>query len=102
MDRTFALQPFGTPLNSKAGGILVSAGSAGTMDVIKNIYSFFGVHRILPVNWVAIYSPVEEKKKGLDACSDLGREMASFLKGGPQFSQEFARTISVMGLILIE
>ena len=90
LDRTCALQPFGQPLANKAGGILVSAGSTGTMDVVKNLYSFFGVHRIFAVNWVGIYSPVEEKKQGMQACRDLGSEMVSFITSHAQFSNNFA------------
>ena len=90
IDRTFALQPIGSPLNSKAGGILIAAGSTGAMDVVKNLYSFFGAHRIFPVNWVTVYSPVVEKKKGMEACFSLGREMVSFLDGNPQFPRDFA------------
>ena len=53
--------------------MLVCAGSTGTMDIVKSLYSFFGIHRIIPVNWLGIYFPVEEKKKGMEAAFNLGR-----------------------------
>ena len=90
MDRTCALQPFGEPLRNKAGGIMVCAGSTGSMDTIKCIQSFFGAHRIFTVNWVGIYAPVKEKKKGLEAAFSLGQEIVQFAESRPQFSADFS------------
>ena len=92
IDRTLAMQPLGKPLANKVGGMIVVAGSTGTVDVVKNLYIFFGVHHILPVNWVAGYAPVREKKKCMKAALDLGREMVQFAKRRPQYPPDFSHS----------
>jgi multimeric flavodoxin WrbA len=90
IDRTFAMQPIGKSLANKVGGMVVTAGSMGTSDAVKCITNFFGVHRIFPVNWVAVYSPVHEKQKGMKAAYDLGREMVQFAHQRPEFPSGFS------------
>lgn len=90
IDRCIAMQPFGKPLANKMGGVVVAAGSTGTEAVIKNLYVFFGFHRMFPVNWVAAYSPVQEKEKGMHAAFDLGREMVEMIRKKPEYSPDFS------------
>lgn len=59
------------------------------MDVVKSLYSFFGGHRIIPVNWVAIYTTAQDMPKGMEACYNLGREVVQFAKSRPQFRPDF-------------
>ena len=66
------------------------AGSTGSMDAIKCIQGFYGVHGIFTVNWVGIYAPVEEKEKGMEAAMDLGREVVQFASSRPQFPADFS------------
>ncbi len=89
IDRTYALKPLGEPLANKVGGIVVSAGSTGTADAIKNLHMFFGIHRVLVVNWVAVFGSVEDKPTGLKAAYNLGREMVQTARYEPHYSAEF-------------
>ena len=89
IDRTIAFQPFGQPLANIVGGAIVVAGSTGTVDVVKNLYMFFGAHRIFPVNWVAVYSPVHEKEEGMKSAFNLGKEIVQVAKNKPEFSSSF-------------
>lgn len=70
--------------------MVIAAGSTGTSDALKCLYSFFWLHRIFPVNWVAVYSPVREKEKGMKAAYDLGREMIQFANKKPEFPSDFS------------
>ncbi len=90
IDRTLAMQPFGKPLANKVGGMVIAAGSTGTSDALKCLSNFLWLHRIFPVNWVAVYSPVHEKKKGMKAAYDLGREMIQFANNMPEFPPDFS------------
>jgi multimeric flavodoxin WrbA len=89
IDRTCALQPFGEPLSNKIGGIVVVAGSTGTIDVIKDFHMFFGLHRMILANWVAVYSPVNEKEKGMKAAFDLGMEVVQIARRNIQYTSTF-------------
>ena len=69
IDRTLALHSRPEALRNKPAGIMVSAGSTGTMTAVKTLQSVFLVHRMVVVNWVAIYSPVEASSQDVTAVS---------------------------------
>ena len=90
IDRSLAFQPFGEPLGSKVGGVVIAAGSSGTTDTVKTLHMFFGSHRVFFINWVAAYAPVESNTKAMNAAYKLGQEMVQFAKNTPQFSPDFS------------
>jgi multimeric flavodoxin WrbA len=89
IDRSIAFHPFGKPLQGKVGGIVTVSGSTGASDTIKNLSMFFAAHRVLLVNWVAVFAPVEEKPKGMKAANDLGAEIVATLNNGVSFTSEY-------------
>ena len=97
IDRSLAFQPFGEPLGSKVGGVVIAAGSSGTSDTVKTFQMYFTTHRIFLVNWVAVYSPVKDKPKGMEAAFDLGREMVLFFQTKSQFISDFPPRHSTFG-----
>lgn len=89
IDRSIALQPFGEPLQGKVGGIVTVSGSTGASDTVKNLSMFFAAHRVLLVNWVAVFSPVEEKPTGMKAAHDLGAEIVATLNSGVSYTSQY-------------
>ena len=93
MDRTFALRRPDRDLFSKVGGVVAVAGSLGLIDAIKDFYFFFAVKRMLPANFVGAYATgkgdITERKKGLQASFDLGREMVQLVNKKFEYSREF-------------
>lgn len=64
-------------LANKVGAAIVTAGSLGLIDPLKDIYFYFAVRRMIPANFVAAYtaSDPREMEKCMKATRDLGRQM---------------------------
>lgn len=97
MDRTYALQPIGQPLRNKVGGAMACAGSTGLFDAVKSMQTFFTVHGMFFVNWVGIYSPAEDKPKGLEAARKLGQDMISFAEKSFTLPEDLTPNHSTFG-----
>jgi multimeric flavodoxin WrbA len=80
IDRTIALNHTERNLVNKVGGIVAVGGSLGLIDVVKDLYFYIVVHRMLPASFVAAYArargDVRNLEQGMKAAWDLGREMA--------------------------
>jgi multimeric flavodoxin WrbA len=95
MDRSIALGQPGRNLANKAGGIVVTCGSLGLVDALKDFNFYFLTRRMLPAGYVAAYpgSPDELKKmeKCMTAAGNLGRIMVAVVK------QDFKYPLELMG-----
>lgn len=93
LDRTFALHRPDRNLFSKVGGVVAVAGSIGLIDAIKDFYFFFAVKRMLPANFVGAYATgkgdITDRKKGLQAAFNLGREMVQLVDKKFEYPREF-------------
>jgi multimeric flavodoxin WrbA len=79
VDRTIALNHPEKNLANKVGGIVVVGGSLGNIDVIKDLYFFFAVKRMLSSNFISAYAAekgdVNKLEKCIEATENLGRLM---------------------------
>jgi multimeric flavodoxin WrbA len=95
MDRCVALSSPDRNLNNKVGGIVVTAGSIGIVDALKDWYYFMVTHRMLPANQVAVYpgasgrEELQKMENCLQATFDLGRQMVVLAKIGFKYPAEF-------------
>jgi multimeric flavodoxin WrbA len=78
IDRTIGLNKPGRTLANKVGGVIVTAGSLGIVDALKDFYFYIVSRQMLPAHFVAAY-PVTDLKK-MELCMksthDLGRQVA--------------------------
>jgi multimeric flavodoxin WrbA len=77
IDRTFALNRPETSLANKVGGVIVTAGSLGLVDGLKDLYFYMITRQIIPANFVAVYPSGELNKmeKTIAASRELGQQM---------------------------
>jgi multimeric flavodoxin WrbA len=80
IDRTVSLKrPWGT-LNNKVAGVVVTGGSLGLADALKDLYFWIVTRQMLPANFVAAYSldkgDVIPLEKCMQAAFNLGRQAA--------------------------
>jgi multimeric flavodoxin WrbA len=101
IDRTYAPLGPGKSLANKVGGIIAVAGSVGLIDVVKDLYFYFAVKRMLPGNWVGAYATAKgdigEKAGAMKAAHELGRELVQLASGQFQFPPGFARSYFAYG-----
>jgi multimeric flavodoxin WrbA len=77
IDRSFSLNRPEQSLANKVGGVIVTAGSLGLVDGLKDLYFYMVTRQIIPANFVAVYPSGEVKKmeKTMAAARDLGQQM---------------------------
>jgi multimeric flavodoxin WrbA len=84
IDRSMAMTLPDKSLANKVGGLVVTAGSFGLVDAVKDFCFYFHARRMLMANYVAAYSVnVDELKKMgkcMKAAYDLGRTMTALVK----------------------
>jgi multimeric flavodoxin WrbA len=101
IDRTIALNHTERNLVNKVGGIVVVGGSLGLISVIKDLYFYIVVHRMLPASFVAAYASargnVRNLEQGMKAAWDLGREMAQLVVKKFEYPSEFRRRYIAYG-----
>ncbi len=95
IDRTYAPPPGGGRMANKVGGIVVVAGSVGVIDVVKDLYFYFAVKRMLPGGWLGAYATgkgdIEGMTGAMKAAHELGRETVQIAAQGFQFPHGFKR-----------
>ena len=88
-------------LSNKVGGVIVVAGSLGSIDPIKDLYFNMVIKKMLPANLVAIYGnqqgDVEKMEHGMKAAFELGREMVQIADMGFRYPRGFARNFHGFG-----
>jgi multimeric flavodoxin WrbA len=101
IDRTFALNTPDRSLNNKAGGIVVTAGSLGIIDVLKELYFFMTTRRMIPANYVAAYptppNGLKDLPKCLTAAYDLGRQMVKIAEQKFEYPKDIPRSAPAYG-----
>jgi multimeric flavodoxin WrbA len=79
IDRTIGMNRPGKSLANKVGAAVVTGGSLGIADTLKDIYFYFVTRQMIPANFVAAYPVGEGGLKKMDKCmkaaEDLGRQM---------------------------
>ena len=79
IDRTISFSTPEKSLANKVGAVIVTAGSLGLIDGLKDLYFYMVTRQMIPANFIAVYpgGPGEIKKmeKCLAAAGDLGRQM---------------------------
>jgi multimeric flavodoxin WrbA len=93
MDRTIALNHTEKKLTNKVGGIVVVAGSLGSIDAVKDLYFYFVARKMLAASYVAAYAIAKGDVKNLEKCMkaayDLGRQVAALVKMNFKYPSEF-------------
>ena len=88
-------------LSNKVGGVVVVAGSLGSIDPIKDLYFNMVIKKMLPANLVAVYAnhkgDVRDLKQGMKAAFNLGREMVQIAQQGFRYPRGFARNFHGFG-----
>jgi multimeric flavodoxin WrbA len=101
IDRTYALNRPEKSLANKVGGIVVTAGSLGIIDVLKELYFFMATRRIIPANYVAAYpvpqAGLKEMEKCLKASYDLGRQMVLIAARKFEYPRDIPRSVPAYG-----
>jgi multimeric flavodoxin WrbA len=101
IDRTFCLNKPERSLTNKVGGIVVTAGSLGMIDVLKELYFFMATRRMIPANYVAAYpdlrSNLKEMPKCLTAAYDLGRQMVKIAGLKFKYPEDIPRSAPAYG-----
>jgi len=96
IDRTFAPPGEGKSLSNKVGGAIVTAGSVGIIDVLKDLYFYFAVKKMIAGNWVGAYpngtDAIENMTGTLKASRELGQEMVKIAETGFKYPRGFARS----------
>jgi multimeric flavodoxin WrbA len=94
MERLGALGSPEKTLANKVGAAIVTAGSMGLVDPLKNIYFFFVSRQMIPANFVAAYTATDprEMNKCLKATRDLGRQMVLIAAQNFKYPQDIPRS----------
>ncbi|MFH1032425.1 MAG: flavodoxin family protein [Chloroflexota bacterium] len=79
IDRSIALSRPNRRLANKVCGLVVTAGSLGVIDVLKDLYFFIVARQMLPAHYVAAYAmgkgDVKKRELGMKAAFELGQQM---------------------------
>jgi multimeric flavodoxin WrbA len=101
IDRTMAFSKPEKSLANKVGGVIVTAGSFGLVDAVKDFYFYMVTRQIIPTNYVAAYpergSGVKKMEKCLKASFDMGRQMVKIAQKGPIYPVDIPRTSFAFG-----
>ena len=101
IDRTFALSKPGRSLANKVGGVIVTAGSFGMVEAVKDLYFYMVTRQMIPANYVAAYpesgTGVKNLEKCLKASYDLGRQMVKIAAQKFVYSGDIPRSSFAYG-----
>ena len=93
IDRTYALNRAPRNLANRVGGIVVTAGSLGIIDALKDFYFFMAMYQMIPANFVGAYARAKGDVTGMErtmkAAFDLGRQVAQIAAKKFQYPTEF-------------
>lgn len=99
IDRTIC---FSTPkqnLTNKVGGVIVTGGSLGLVDILKDLYFYMVTRQMIPANYVAAYprGDFKQMEKCAKTTSDLGRQMVLIAKQNFQYPGNIGRSSFAFG-----
>jgi multimeric flavodoxin WrbA len=93
IDRTMYTNAPGKSLANKVGGVVVTAGSLGIVDALKDIYFYMVTRQMLPAHFVAAY-PVTDLKQ-MEQCMkstfDLGRQVVKIVAQKFEYPKDIPR-----------
>jgi len=92
IDRTIAFNQPEQSLANKVAGLVVTGGSLGLVDALKDFYFYAVTRQMIPANFVAAYGDPRKLEKGMQAARDLGRQIVSIAAQGFKYPPEFGRT----------
>ncbi|MBN2238607.1 MAG: flavodoxin family protein [Dehalococcoidales bacterium] len=93
IDRTLALNLPERSLANKVGGVVVTAGSLGLVDVLKDFSYFFVQRHMIPANQVSVYiqkpSEFQTMGKCREAAFQLGEQMVVLAETGFRYPEAY-------------
>lgn len=96
IDRTIAFNLPEQSLANKVGGVIVTAGSLGLVDGLKDLYFYMVTRQIIPANFIAVYpgGPGELIKMGksMAAARELGQQMVQIARQKFQYPKNIRRS----------
>jgi multimeric flavodoxin WrbA len=101
IDRTSPLGQPGRTIADKVGAAVVTAGSLGLVDALKDIYFYFVTRQVIPANYVAAYAgpggEESELPKCMTAAFDLGRQMVKIASQNFHYPRGIERARTAFG-----
>jgi multimeric flavodoxin WrbA len=99
IDRTISMNRPEKSLANKVGGVIVTAGSMGIVDALKDLYFYMITRQMVPANYVAAYprGELRQMEKCMKAASDLGRQMVQIANQNFRYPSQFPRTAFAYG-----
>jgi multimeric flavodoxin WrbA len=94
MDRSQIFAP-GNKLANKVGGMIVTAGSLGVADTLKDFYFYMITRQMIPASFVGAYPErggYGNMPKCLKASYDLGRQIVRIMQKGPIYPSDVPAT----------
>jgi multimeric flavodoxin WrbA len=93
IDRSFAMNKPEKSLANKVAGVVVTGGSMGLVDALKDLYFYMVTRQMVPANYVAAYpkADIRQMEKCMKAASDLGRQMALIAAQGFKYPSGIGR-----------
>jgi multimeric flavodoxin WrbA len=96
IDRTIAFSRPERSLANKVGGVIVTAGSLGMADTLKELYFYMATRQIIPANFVAAYPGAQgelaKMEKCLKAARELGQQMVLIARQKFKYPSQIRRT----------
>ena len=101
IDRTISLNRPDRSLANKVGGVIVTGGSLGLIDALKDLYFYMVTRQMLPANFVAAYpgakGDVRKMEKGMKAARELGQQMVQIAAKKFEYPSQFSRASFAYG-----
>jgi multimeric flavodoxin WrbA len=101
IDRTGPLGQQGKSIANKVGAAVITAGSLGLIDALKDIYFYFVTRQVVPANYVAAYAApggeVSDLPKCMAAAFDIGRQMVQIASQKFRYPQGIERARIAFG-----
>lgn len=93
IDRTIALNTPGKSLRNKVAGVVVTAGSLGITDALKDFYFYIVSRQMLPAHFVAAYpvTDLKQMEQCMKATHDLGRQVVQIAAKKFEYPKEIPR-----------
>jgi len=94
IDRTMSMNKPEKSLANRVGGVIVTAGSLGMVDALKDLYFYMVTRQIVPANYVAAYpkADLKQMEKCMKAAGDLGRQMVYIANQKFHYPSQFPRS----------
>jgi multimeric flavodoxin WrbA len=93
IDRTIALNTPGKSLRNKVAAVVVTAGSLGITDALKDFYFYIVSRQMLPAHFVAAYpvTDLKQMEQCMKATHDLGRQVVQIAAKKFEYPTEIPR-----------